>query len=343
MSRVIVLGVDNASVDEFEAICTLGYSLGGNASTQPGSSTTVKVPAQAHLKNSLDFGAAVVIQPADLPVYFGLIDTPWSALKPVTMTIYDVEYLLSLRSPEVPVKFSGSIDRIFSQIIDSVNYHEDLNLRMGTVGDIDRTSREETLDTRTYWEQLQALALRSGTQFVFRPAKTDGRWYVYLDLAASLGIDTDFLLSDGDRGNMKVMSAVVKGEIVNRVVGINSGSTPASRLSTDPLLNETSIKRHRMRNKTVQFRDVVTASTLKSNAQNYLDAASHAYLEMAVDVQNNNGAFVNLRQGNRVLVHASSLVLPRGVKGWRGKAVITKMVYKEASKSVGLNLYGEIS
>lgn len=343
MSRVVVLGLDNASQDQFDAICTLGYSLGGNPSTQPGSSTTVRIPASMYRKTTLNFGRAVVIQPEDLPPYFGIIDTPWNAIKPVTMTIYDVEYLMSLRSPEAPIKLTGSVDRIMSQMIALLNYQEDLNIRMGNVGEVDKTSREETLDGRTYWEQFQALALRSGTEFVFRPERgADKRWYLYLDLAKSAGVDTDFLLSDGDRGNMKVTAATVKGEIVNRVIGISSQSTQQSRLMTAPLVNEESIRQHRMRNKTVQFRDVTDIKTLTRNTQNSLDASSFGYLEMAVQVQNIDHAFLHLRQGNRAMVHASTIVLPGGIQGWRGKAKMTKLVFLEATKSVAMNITGAL-
>jgi hypothetical protein len=285
----------------------------------------------------------VIVQPEDLPAYVGVLDTPWKASEPVTITVYDPEYLLDLRVPEVPVRFTGSVDKIFSQILDACNSLEDLYLRLGSVGVIDTTYREETLDSRSLWEQTQALGLRSRTEFVFRPQRGESdRWFIYVDLAQEIGVDTEFLLSDGENGNMTVEDAVVNGQILNRMVGINSAAGEESRLYTEPLFDSTSIQTYRLRNRIVQSRDVSDINTLKVNTQNALDASSNPYLELAVNVKNVNHAFVHLRPGNRLWAHASKIHLPGGISGWKGITRITRMAYQEVSNTVGLTLIGAL-
>jgi len=345
MSKIVVLGLDNLSKGQFDAIVpAIAWNLNGHPNVSGGGSTQVSISDDVAAERWMDFGRMVIVSPADLPAYVGMIDTPWSATSPVQVTIYDPEYLLNLRvSESSPLKLSGNVENILSQIVDIANSQEDLFLRMGVVQDIDPTYREETLDGRTLWEQVKALLLRSGTEMKFRPEQgADGRWYVYLDIARSMGIDTEFLLSDGDQGNMKIRSAVVRNEIVNRMIGISSQSSVDSRLKTDPLESASSIALYRMRNRFVQFRDVTDISTLQRNTQNSLNASSMPYLEMAVDVLNIDHAFLNLRLGNRVIAHASKIILNGGVRGWKGSARITKMAFSESTKSVTMTLIGDL-
>jgi hypothetical protein len=343
VSRVLVLGRDNVSVGEFDAICTLGYTLDGNPGVAGGGSTEIPIPASVSTETWFQFGRLVIVQPEDLPAYVGMIDTPMRISEPVAITVYDPEYLLDLRVPEVPVMFTGSVDKIFSQILDVANSLEDLYLRLGSVGVIDTTYREETLDSRSLWEQAQALGLRSGTEFLFRPQRGESdRWFIFVDLAQEMGVDTEFLLSDGENGNMTVTEAVVSGQIINRMVGINSAAGEESRLYTEPLVDDTSIQTYRVRNRIVQSRDVNDINTLRVNTQNALNASSTPYLELSVQVKNVNHAFVHLRPGNRLLAHASKLYLPGGRAGWRGITRITRMAYVEANKTVDLTLIGAL-
>lgn len=343
MSRVIVLDLNNMSVGQFDAICTPVYTLDGHASVSGGTSATISIPDEVATEPWLQFGRMVVIQPEDLPPYIGMIDTPWTATSPVVMSAYSVEYLLNIRAADAQIMYKGNVEQILREIVNAANKLEDLYLRMGDVYEIDQTYREEVLDARPMWEQVEALARRSNTEMVFRPQRgNDKRWYVYIDIAREMGIDTDFLLSDGNEGNMKVRSANVRGEIINRYVGINSASSQQSQLKTDPLTETESIQRYRLRNRVVQFRDVTDPATLKKNTQNTLDVSSYPYLELTIDVMNKDHAFRNLRLGNRVMAHASKITLPGGKQGWRGKARITKMAYQETSGTVGMTLVGAL-
>lgn len=343
MSRVIVLGLDNKSIGEFDAICNLGYSLCGNPAVRPGGSTSIAIPEDVLRKDWLEFGHAVVVQPEDAPVYFGLIDTPWNAMLPVSMAVYDVEYLLALRAPDAKVKFTGHVAAIVGKALDLFNSQGDMFIRAFNTGGINNVYREETLDTRSYWEQIQALLLRAKTEMVFRPEKNDeGRWMIYADMSETMGVDTDFQIADGERGNMKITGAQVRGEIVNRMIGIGSQSTSQSLLQTAPVEVDGSVNRYRARSKVVQFRDVSLGSTLLENTKNAVAVSAYPYLELQVSVLNVGHCFRYLRLGNWIMTHAAEIYLPRGVKGWRGKTRIMKMAFNEATKSMNMTLVGAL-
>lgn len=343
MSRVIVLGLDNKSIGEFDAICNLGYSLCGNPAVSPGGSGSIAIPEDVLRKDWLEFGHAVVVQPEDGPTYFGLIDTPWKAKPPVTISVYDAEYLLSLRAPDAKVKFTGHVAAIVGKALESFNAQGDMFIRAVNTGGINNVYREETLDTRSYWEQIQALAIRAKTEMVFRPEKDDeGRWMIYIDMAETLGVDTDFQIADGENGNMVITGAQVRGEIVNRMIGIGSQSTSQSLLQTAPVEVEGSANRYRTRSRVVQFRDVSLASTLLQNTTNAVAVSAYPYLELQVSILNIEHCFRYLRLGNWVMTHAAEIYLPRGVKGWRGKTRIMKMAFNEATKSMNMTLVGAL-
>jgi len=346
MSRVIVLDLENKSVGEFDAKCALGWTLYGHPGVTGGGMASVPVPFETATQPWLNFGRMVVIVPdADLPAYVGVIDTPWQAHLPAHMTVYDAELLFAMRVVErAPVKFSGAVDALAEVIIDEANRGEDLFLRLGDVGELDRRGREETLDGRHLWEQLQALLLRAKTEMILRAERdADQRWMVYADLGERLGTDTDWELRDGDNGNMTVMEAWVRGEITNRMVGVSTQSTRESRLATPPLFNEESIALYRMRTGMPQFRDVKEMSTLVRNTQAALDAQAMPYLELTVEARNVDHAFRYLRPGNRLLAHASKIILPGGQRGWRGVTRILRMAYSESTGTISMTLQGELT
>jgi hypothetical protein len=343
MSKVKVLDLNNYSVGQFDAIVpSLAWSLNGHPNVSGGGSFALKIPDEVAAQSWINFGRMVVIEPDDLPAYIGIIDTPWSAVSPVTMTIYDPEYLFAIRVAEnAPVKISGTVGKLIGDYVNGLNSQENMFVRMGNIGDVDASNREETVDTRMLWEQLKALLSRSATELVFRAGQgADGQWYVYIDIARAIGIDTDYLLSEGT--NMKVNGAIVRGEIYNRIIGISSQSTAASRLQTEVLENTESKNVYRMRNRFVQFRDVTMRSTLDAYTSNSLSASRKPYLELAVSVENIDHSFLRMRPGNLVMVHSTNIILPGGKRGWRGKARITKMVFAESTNTVNMTLIGDL-
>jgi hypothetical protein len=342
--KVTALGLDNKRLGQFDSIVPImAWCLNGHPSVSGGGSTTLSLVEDVVSQNWLQFGRMVVVSPTDLEPYIGIIDTPWNALLPVKMEVYDPEYLFNIRVDEAqPEKLKGSLESIINQIIDKANEKEDIFLRMGNALNIDSAYREESIDGRPLWDILKSLLTKAGIEMKFRAEQdADQVWHIYVDIAKTMGNSTNLLLVDGQGGNMQIKSAYVRGEIWNRVIGISSQSTATSRIQTDPLENMESRQAYRMRNRFVQFRDVTDKNILKTNALASLEDSSFPYLELEVDVLNVNHSFQQLRLGNEVMVHAQNIWLPRGRHGWRGQMRITKMALK-AETSVNMTLVGDL-
>jgi hypothetical protein len=344
MSKVTVLDLFNKRQGQFDAIVPImAWCLNGHPAVSGGGSTPIPIPDEIAAATWLQLGRMVVISPTDLEPYIGIIDTPWNAILPVKMEVYDPEFLFQMRVNEAqPVKLKGSIASIISQVIDSANAKEELFLRMGNVQDIDYTYREEAFDGRPLWEQLKDMLIKVGVEMKFRAEQGEDQvWYIYLDIAKQMGTETDLLLVDGENGNMQIKKAELRGEIWNRIIGTGSQSSAASRLQTDPQEDLPSRQLYRMRDKFIQYRDVTDASLLKANTLNSLAAAKDPYLEMTVEVVNIDHSFQSLRLGNRVMVHAQNIWLPGGRHGWRGMTRITKMALV-SERLVSMTLVGTL-
>lgn len=342
--KVTVLGLDNKRLGQFDSIVPImAWCLNGHPSVSGGGSTSLSLVEEVVSQTWLQFGRMIVVSPTDLEPYIGIIDTPWSALLPVKMEVYDPEYLFNIRVDESqPEKLKGSLESIINQMIDKANEKENIFLRMGNVLNVDTAYREESIDGRPLWDILKSLLTKTGTEMKFRAEQdTNQVWYIYVDIAKTMGDETNLLLVDGEQGNMQIKAAWIRGEIWNRVIGISSQSTASSRIQTEPLETEASRQMYRMRNRFVQFRDVTDKNILKTNAMESLADSSYPYLELEVDVLNIDHSFQQLRLGNRVMVHAQNIWLPRGRHGWRGKMRITKMALK-AETSVNMTLVGDI-
>lgn len=336
-----VFGVDGISKGEFTAIAAPGWAIGGSRSVNAGGSITVQVPDFVAEQPWMQLGNLVMTQPnSDLEAWAGMIDTPWTATLPAQVTLYNIEYLLKIRTPDKESLETGSVDKIMSKMVEIANAQQEMFLRIGQVGNIDKTSREETIKQADLWGQFQALGQRTATEFVTRPVIENGRLTIYLDLDSSLGMDTNYLLFDGEQGNMTITSAVVDGEIYNRVIGVGSQSTAASRLQTPALLDTDSINSYRMRSAVVQSANVMQDSTLLKNSQNFLEDAKQPALKLTVEILNNDHVFRLLRRGNAFVTAASKLYLPGGVKGWKGITRINAMTYLENRGVVAMTLMG---
>lgn len=344
MSRVVVYGADHRSVGEFNAICNRGWALTGNPAVSGGGMATVIIPDDVAAEKWLQLGRLVTISDESLPTWAGIIDTPWTCISPVTITLYNAEYLFSLRTPNDGLFITGSVADIVSEIINQANAAEEMYLRAGDMGGADTTPREETLDQRTLWDQLSPLLERSGSEMLLRPEKSeDNQMLLYVDIASQIGKDTGFLLKDGEGGNMSVLEASVDGVIYNRMKGIGDQSTEESRLETDLIEDEDSITAYRLRNTVVQFQDVFEQSTLELKTQVALSSSKQPYLNLRVSVADKGDAFLHMRPGNTVLIHAANVRLPNGVHGWRGEMRILAMAYDEQSNTIGLTLQASLA
>ena len=326
MSRIIIFGLDNLSVGEIHANCNRSWII--NDSGQ----TTVDLAA-SNVLPVIDLGRMVLIEHAKLPSWVGVIDTPWKAILPAQMTVYNAGYLLHIRAPETAQALIGTTGAIVSTLINNSNSLENLFLLPGDV-DFDDAKRSEPFDRRDYWTQIQDLVKRADMEIQFRPLRDAyNRLIIYVDVKRRLGIDTQFLLHDGSGGNIEITDAKIYNEVWNRVSGYGSQQTPVTGAAQ---VDAISISRYRLRSKFIQYQSD-TVSVLNQNA--LLEVKNdQPTLMLTVNALDVGNTFYNLRLGNWVIVRASKLYLPAGVLGWQGSARITAMAFDEANNKVGLTL-----
>lgn len=342
MSRVIVFDLDNHATGEFNARVNRGYFLYGHPGVDGAGGTTVKIPKSVALKPWLQLGRMIMVLHPKLPAWAGMIDSPWTANLPVEMTVYNGEYLFSLRTPEFPLSFTGSAAGLVQQMIALANQQEQTYLSIGKMSG-QKTSREETLDQRTFWAQLVPLLERSGHEMVIRPEiGADRRLHLYADVGVDLGDDINYMLEDGGKyPNMSIVSAKVDGKIINRVKGVSSG-TSGSQLETDVFEDELSQAQYRTRNTVLNYRDITQLSTLEDYTRVSLAGSKRPYLDMRVKAMDVGETFRSLAPGNRIWVRSSNVYLPGGVAGWRGQMRILAMAVDEDANAVVMNLRGEV-
>lgn len=335
MSRILVYGLNNLPVGEVRAICKRGWAI------NDGGSTSFILPADMADAWWVQMGRMVCVTHPKLPTWAGVIDCPWDALPPVTVTAYDVPYLLSLRCPEEAVKLTGTLYELVTQLIDMANGYEELYLEVGKV-DKDDTVRELEVDEKPIWEHLTELVETAGMEMMFRSEiREDNRLMTYIDIRTELGKDTGFMLQDGQGGNCTITDAKVDGDIWNRIICQTGQSTKQSQLTSGPVIDNSSIRTYRLRN---------TVMTLKSEDQGTLDIDTDnalAYykaprLVMTIDVLDKGRAFGYLRLGNTVRVRSTRVVLPGGRHGWDGDARIMAMAYDEGKNTVSMTVEGEL-
>lgn len=338
--KFTVYGLNHVARGEFTGIASPGWVLGGSPVVSPGGSIRVTIPDSVAGKEWMQLGNLAVTRPhPDLPLWAGVLDTPWTPALPAAVTIYDIGYLLRLRTPDAPMLATGSAEAILGKMVELANAQEEMFLRIGTVNNINTIAREESIKQTNVWDQLQQFAVRTATEFVTRPALENGRLTTYIDLAGAHGANTNYLLYDGEGGNMTITGATIDGQIYNRVIGVGTQSTAASRLQSDPYVDVDSISRYRLRSLVKQF-DVKTSAVLAENTRVALADAKSPYLKMDVKISNHDHVFRLLRLGNIFMTHASALYLPGGQRGWKGWTRLYAMTYNEPDQSVTMTLTG---
>jgi hypothetical protein len=331
MSRLVIFGPDNKSVGEIHANCSRGWAI------SEGGQATVTLRADDALNKWLQFGRMVLVEHEKLPPWAGMIDTPWTATIPGQMTLYNAEYLLSVRAPDNILTLTGTTGGIALQMINLANAQEDLYIREGKV-DASDSSRQEVFDQRSFFEQLTTLGKNAGREMRFRPERVDRRLIIRFDLQPRIGVVSDQALRSGADGNLEITEARIDGEIYNRIIGIGDETTQDSRLQTRPFTNATSISRYRMRSRVTQYSGVADLSVLEANVATELAEAAFPKLILTANVLDIGDTFSHLDLGNTYPVHAPDLYLPGGIHGWGGTARITAMVYDETNNKVQINL-----
>jgi hypothetical protein len=329
MSRMVYFALNGTSMGELTINCSRAYAI--NASPPD---SKVKIPAAA-VTPDLELGRMVMIEHPTLPAWAGMIDTPWSALTPVEMTLYSAAYLLHLRSPERGMSKTGTVGDLAMMLVSTANSQGDLFIRAGHI-DADTAARQ-SFDLRDCWTQLTDLVKKKGMEMRFRPVREAGKLVIYMDIQKRLGVDTGYLLHDGPGANMVITKAAVDGEIWNRIIGYSSGE---KTILSAQQIDSASVNRYRMRSKNVQFQGVSSVAILNDRAKTQLLDAKGPYLYLTVSVLKEAFPFIDL--GNSALVHAANLYLPGGRHGWRGPMRINAMAYDEPNDRCNLNLEAQL-
>lgn len=342
MSRVIAFDLNNNPVGEFVADVNRGWILLGNTGVSDGGVTTVSIPKDMAVPSWLQLGRVVLIERPPLPAWAGVIDTPWKATLPVQLSICNAEYLFSLRAAEKSVLINSAVGAIISEMIHLANEQEPLYLSLGNTGEA-HDFFERIIEQSNIWDQMIKFLEESGYEMVIRPWRdTHNHLSLMVDIGLGLGIDTGFLLHDGDQGNMKVIDAVVDGTVINRVRGISGKTSEAEQLQTDILEDQDSQNIYRTRSEVIQFQNVTQQTVLTQYTQNFLRNSANPYLDLIVDALDVGDTFANLRVGNRLIAHASQICLPGGKVGWRGTSRILAMAYDEQQNTVRMTLRGSL-
>jgi hypothetical protein len=299
----------------------------------------------AALKPFIQLGNMALIEHATLPAYAGMIDLPWEAISPAKISIYNAEYLLTLYYPDTPLSvWAGTVADVARQIISMANQQQDTFLRPGDMSQAENVLCSYTMDQRNLWDHLNKLCLTYGMEIIFRPQRnaTDRKLYTYVDIGTSLGYYTNALLHDGEGGNMVVTSATISDKIINRVVGTGDQSTAASRLYTAPNIDDVSADKYRMRGGIIQFQNVLDISSLNSWTNIYLESMRRPILKLKILIfdRDEGKTFAQLRLGNSYWVHATKIILPGGVQGWRNIGRTIVMAYNEKDNTVGMTVEG---
>jgi len=338
MSRMVVFNLDRSSAGEIHTAVSRTWAI--NA----GGQAAAMVSAADAANSWLQFGRLALVEHATLPAWCGMIDTPWGAIPPVKLTMYNAGYLLKVRSLEAPVTLTGSPGAIATQLLALANMVEDLGIQ---AGDIDMTggTRSEVYDMRPVWDLLLELAGKTGMELNLRPERgVDGRLVLYLDFKTRLGIDTGFLLHDGPNANMQITDCQIDGEIWNRMTGIGDQSSKTSRLATPPTGDLDSINAYRLRSTVKQYSGVTSISVLQDNVNaaliTPLTGTSRPHLILTAKVQ--ESTFPVMRPGNSHVIRAANLYLPGGMCGWAGICRSTSMEYDESDNTLKLTLLGDL-
>jgi hypothetical protein len=339
VSRVIVFGLDNKSMGEFRATVNRGYMVYGNPSVSGEQSVQIAIPDDIARKDWLQFGRLVLLDDPDKEPWVGVIDPPWKAMLPVVMTAYSAEYLLSLRTADNLLPQEGSAAAIIGKMVQLANAQEELFIRMGDTSGSDGTIRQEPIKQTKIWEQIRSFCERTNTELILRPSREADRLYLYIDLSTRVGIDTGYLLHDGEDANVVITDAQLVGTLSNRMIGVSSQNTQASRPVAGPLIDDDMIAKYRLRSEVVQFRDLVENNSLARNTQRALDYAANPRLQLTMNIQLVDTTLARyVRRGNIFRVHASELWLPGGIQGWSGSMRILKYFITETNNSANVTM-----
>jgi hypothetical protein len=332
----LVFDLENRLSGEVHAKVNRGWVIsdGGNA--------TFTLTDDEALLPCMQLGRMIYIDGAgEVPNWAGMIDTPWAAVSPVTVTAYEVPYLLSRRCAYFSDIRVGDTREVALRFVDLANMLGDTFIREGSIqtGDADRSV---PVDSTPDWEQLKKLVANAGMEMMFRSElDSEHRLVHYIDIQKLLGVMTQVVLQDGEGANMKINQGALDGEIWNAVMGVNNASTSAGEIHSDKVIDQESVDLYRARNKVAQF-NTGSKSALQTYTENFVAANGKPMVTLGVSIKDNPPLFSQLRLGNVVKVRATQLILPGGRRGWSGFGRILGMTYDEGLNQVTMALVGAL-
>lgn len=344
MSRILIFDKENRIAGEVHGTVNRGWAI-----SESGQTTITLTNAEAGLQ-CIQLGRMVYVDGGKyddgtkkLPNWAGMIDTPWTAIPPISMTVYDMPYLMKIRQPWGIDEQSGDSGTVAKRFLELTNQLGDLYLRPGNI-DLDGITRKVPVSNlKPNWDQLVQVASDYGMEIQMRP-ELDGenRLIIYADFLKSVGEAVQLVLQDGESANMKIEEATLDGMIYNAVKGYNQSSTEAGRLYTHIETDQASIDVYGQRNTLQQFK-ATTQTDLEDGARNYLEANAKPILKLNILVNDDaKKSFSLMRLGNSVTIRATGLILPGGVTGWSGSARIKAMTYNESSNQIAMSVEGEL-
>ncbi len=336
MSRILVFDKDFRKAGEVHGDADCGWAISG------GGSFSVTLSADEAAKKILQLGRMVMIAPKDLPVYAGVIDTPWNGSYPVKIMVYDLPYLLSWREPYHADVRTGSLSELAGRFLELAQQLGNFNIRLGNVAESGDLA-DYPIEQRSIWNQLQDLVKKTGTEMMFRSEIDDNNTLVhYLDIQPRLGVETSVVLQDGENANAEISDVVEDGDIRNSVLGFSNESSGASRKYSAIKMDAESISTYMLRNRVLQYK-TQTQTALDAYAEAELANNSRPKISVKLKAMRRypeDPLFNYLRLGNVISVRATRCILSGGRIGWSGQARIVAMKRLEVSNQVELTVDG---
>ncbi len=338
MSRIVLFDMNGNSSGEVHAPMTRTWFV------SDGGQTELKLKREYALEKNLQLGRMVLVEREPLPAWAGMIDTPWSALLPVSVAVYSCEYLLAIRELENPLTLTGSAGSMALKLLEAANATEDLLIRPGEIED-GPISAKEAFSQTSIWTQLKDLANKNGMKIQLRPERdpSTNQLRVYFDMKYQLGVYTNYQLrGGGTKRNFEVTNVTIDTDIRNRVIGISDQSTKTGRLQTEPMLVQSSIDSYRLRSKVVQVSGVKEIGLLTDTTRILAAASANPTIQITGNVLDVDEVFALMRRGNIFDVHLPNVYLPGGRHGWMGVGELSEMTYDEKNNRVKITLEGAL-
>jgi hypothetical protein len=237
---------------------------------------------------------------------------------------------------------TGTVGGIIKQIIEKANQIEDLFLRVGQIS-MTGIDRVEKITSGGLWEQATTIVKNTGMEIGFQPIiQSDGTLILEVNLQERLGEEVDWVLQDGQDGNIQITEVSVEGQIINRVRGSSSESAETSRIMTGILMDAESMATYRTRNRVQVYNGMTNQTQLEENTKKYLEANKAPILKITLNALDKGDNFRYLRIGNAMMLRGTRLILPGGERGWSGNVRISAMTYDESKNVVTMNVEGKL-